>query len=148
MCLMPFPVIDCVETGRNILRLRKQRGLTVKQVQQYFGFEEPRAIYKWQSGQCLPSVDNLYALSVLFQVNMEEILVGSKMPQAEPVAVYFHASLGGSVHCSWRRSHRKNRAITLPVMPSTRKKSAAPVPFSLPSRAVKAKPLAMKGSNT
>lgn len=145
---MPFPVIDCEKTGKNILRLRKLRGLTVKQVQQYFGFEEPRAIYKWQSGQCLPSVDNLYALSVLFQVNMEEILVGSKMPQAEPAAVYFHASLGGSVHCSWRRSHRKNRAITLPAMPSTRKKSAAPVPFSLPSRAVKAKPLAMKGSNT
>ena len=57
-----FPVIDLVATGDNIRRLRLERGLTVRDLQSYFGFEEPRAIYKWQSGQTLPSVDNLYAL--------------------------------------------------------------------------------------
>ena len=70
-----FPVIDLAATGDNIRRLRIERGLTVKDVQSYFGFEEPRAIYKWQSGQALPSVDNLYALGSLLDVPMDQILV-------------------------------------------------------------------------
>lgn len=45
-----FPVIDLVATGNNIRRLRVERGLSVKDLQRYFGFEEPRAVYKWQKG--------------------------------------------------------------------------------------------------
>lgn len=76
----PFPVIDPDATGANILRLRKQRGLSVREMQRFFGFEEPQAIYKWQSGKSLPSVDNLFALSVLLGVPIEGILV-SKPPK-------------------------------------------------------------------
>lgn len=70
-----FPVIDLVATGANIRRLREERGLTVRDLQNYFGFEEPQAIYKWQAGKSLPTVDNLYALSVCLEVPMEDILV-------------------------------------------------------------------------
>ena len=70
-----FPVIDPVATGANILRLRKAKGLSVRDVQNWFGFEEPQAIYKWQKGQSLPSVDNLFALGALLEVSIEEILV-------------------------------------------------------------------------
>ena len=70
-----FPVIDPVATGENILRLRMRRGLSVRDLQNWFGFEEPQAIYKWQKGKSLPSVDNLYALGALLDVSMEEILV-------------------------------------------------------------------------
>ena len=73
MCL--YPSIDLKATGRNIARLRKERGLSVKQLQAYFGFEDPQAIYRWQWGKNLPSVDNLYALSSLFEVPMIEILL-------------------------------------------------------------------------
>ena len=66
-----FPVIDPVATGANIVRLRKERGLTVRDLQSYFGFEEPQAIYKWQRGQSLPTVDNLYALGALLDVTMD-----------------------------------------------------------------------------
>ena len=72
-----FPAIDPEATGRNITRLRKLRGLSVKNIQGYFGFSEPRAVYKWLSGQSLPSVDNLYALSVLLQTPMDRIIVGN-----------------------------------------------------------------------
>ena len=72
---VPFPVIDPVATGENILRLRRERGLTVRDLQAYFSFEEPQAIYKWQRGKSLPSVDNLYALGALLKVPIEEILV-------------------------------------------------------------------------
>lgn len=41
-----FPVIDAVATGRNIARLRQERGLSVRDVQEYFSFETPQAIYK------------------------------------------------------------------------------------------------------
>ena len=73
--LRSFPVIDPVATGQNILRLRRERGLSVRDLQAWFGFEEPRAIYKWQSGRSLPSLDNLYALSALLGVPMEAILI-------------------------------------------------------------------------
>ena len=74
----PFPTIDPIATGENIVRLRKERGLSVRDLQTFFGFEEPQAIYKWQRGQSLPSVDNLYALSTLLDVSMDEILVQMK----------------------------------------------------------------------
>ena len=57
-----FPIIDLAATGSNIRQLRIERGLSVRDLQSYFGFEEPQAIYKWQRGESLPTVDNLYAL--------------------------------------------------------------------------------------
>ena len=70
-----FPVIDLQRTGRSIEARRKEAGLSVRQLQDYFGFEYPQAIYKWQHGECLPTVDNLLALSRLLRVSMEDLLV-------------------------------------------------------------------------
>ena len=75
MGITSYPVIDLAATGENIIRLRKAKGYTVAELQEFFGFEAPQAIYKWQQGKTLPSTDNLYALSYLFEVPMEEILV-------------------------------------------------------------------------
>lgn len=73
-----FPLIDPAATGENIRRLRLERGLSVRDLQSFFGFEEPRAIYKWQSGESVPSVDNLYALSAVLNVPMDKIIVPKK----------------------------------------------------------------------
>ena len=70
-----FPVIDLVKTGSCIEEQRRKAGLTVREVQAHFGFEYPQAIYKWQHGECLPSVDNLLALARLLKVHMEDLLV-------------------------------------------------------------------------
>ena len=75
--MVNLPVIDMVRTGQNIARLRKQAGLSVRDLQDVFGFATPQAIYKWQRGQSLPAVDNLYALSALLDVPMNDILVSS-----------------------------------------------------------------------
>ena len=75
MKCVEFPVIDPIATGKNILSLRKEKGLTVRDLQEFFGFEEPQAIYRWQYGKTLPSVDNLYALSSILEVPIERILV-------------------------------------------------------------------------
>ena len=78
MSIKYYPVIDMVATGRRISDLRKARGLSVSDLQGYFGFEAPQAIYKWQKGQSLPSTDNLYALAYLFEVTIEEILIPNR----------------------------------------------------------------------
>ena len=83
MSVIQFPVIDLQRTGANIVRLRQARGLSVRDLQQYFGFEEPVAIYKWQKGQSLPTVDNLFALSTLLGVPMNEILVESNIQKVD-----------------------------------------------------------------
>ena len=71
----PFPVIDMVETGKNIRRLREERGMTVRDLQAYFGFEEPQAIYKWQHGTAMPAIDNLIVLAAVLHVSIDEIVI-------------------------------------------------------------------------
>lgn len=83
MKLKPFLTIDLSATGRNIKRLRQAKGLSVKELQDYFGFEDPQAIYKWQQGRSLPRADHLFALSVLLEVTMEQILVPAERKMSE-----------------------------------------------------------------
>lgn len=70
-----WPVIDMAATGQNIVRLRKKAGLTVKDLQNIFGFSTPQAIYKWQRGTAMPTVDNLVVLAAVFGVTLNDILV-------------------------------------------------------------------------
>ena len=70
-----WPVIDMTATGRNIVRLRKSAGMTVKDLQDIFGFSTPQAIYKWQRGTAIPTVDNLVVLAAVFGVTIDEIVV-------------------------------------------------------------------------
>lgn len=70
-----IPVIDMTATGINIERLRKSAGLTVKDVQDIFGFSTPQAIYKWQRGTAIPTVDNLVALAAIFGVTLDDLIV-------------------------------------------------------------------------
>lgn len=75
IAMTAFPSIDLARTGKRIETVRKSRGLSVRDIQEYFGFEYPQAVYKWQHGECLPSVDNLFALARLLRVNMDDLLV-------------------------------------------------------------------------
>ena len=70
-----IPVIDVTATGINIARLRAAAGLTVKDLQDIFGFNTPQAIYKWQRGTALPTVDNLVGLAAVFGVRLDDIII-------------------------------------------------------------------------
>ena len=35
----------------------------------------PQSVYRWGRGKAMPSVDNLYMISKIFGVSMEELLV-------------------------------------------------------------------------
>lgn len=73
--MFQMPIIDMVGTGQNIERLRKQQGLSVKDLQDIFAFSTPNAIYKWQKGLTMPTLDNLIVLAAVFQVTVDDILV-------------------------------------------------------------------------
>lgn len=70
-----IPVIDMAATGMNITRLRINAGLTVRDLQAVFGFSTPQAIYKWQRGDAMPTLDNMVVLAAVFGVPMDDILV-------------------------------------------------------------------------
>lgn len=70
-----LPTIDMVATGNNISRLREQAGMSVRDLQSIFGFATPQAIYKWQNGISMPTIDNLIVLSVVLNVKVEDIVV-------------------------------------------------------------------------
>lgn len=73
--MFTMPTINMVATGRNIMRLRELVGLSVKDLAQIFGFATPQAIYKWQHGTAMPTLDNLVVLAAVFGVAMDDIVV-------------------------------------------------------------------------
>ena len=77
------PVIDPAATGRNIERLRRAAGRSVRELQLAMGFASPRAIYKWQQGQALPTLDNMVVLARLLGRRMEEIIVTASPERKE-----------------------------------------------------------------
>jgi predicted transcriptional regulator len=70
-----YPVIDTKATGSNIKRLREHAGVSVKEMQTLFNFESPQAVYKWQWGKSLPTVDEFVVLARMFDTPIEKIIV-------------------------------------------------------------------------
>lgn len=84
-----FPTIDKVKTGKQIRSLMNSLGLKVTDVQKYMGFATPQAVYHWLNGRSLPSIDNVYALSELFKVPMDQIICGNREYQPEQGSMYY-----------------------------------------------------------
>lgn len=73
-----FPIIDKQRTGERIRMLMKQQNITVKQIQEYLNLSCVQGIYHWLDGTSMPTVDNLYALSELFEVPLDYIVCGNR----------------------------------------------------------------------
>ena len=58
-----------------LVKLRKLKKITQDEFACAVGVSR-QAVYKWEWGKSLPAVDNLYALSRLFGVSIDKILVG------------------------------------------------------------------------
>ena len=84
--MFTIPVINMVKTGQNIQILRKRAGLSVRDLQDVFGFATPQAIYKWQKGLALPTIDNLVVLAALLDVTIDEIIVTDVQEQMQASA--------------------------------------------------------------
>ena len=78
-CIL-IPLINKRETGINLRRIMDAKGITVKDVQQYLELGSVQSIYHWLNGNSLPTIDNLYALSELFQMPVDEMICGNRTP--------------------------------------------------------------------
>ena len=74
-----IPVIDKKKTGIHLRRIMDGRGLSVKDVQQYLGLGSVQSVYHWLNGLSMPTIDNLYALSELFQIPVDNMLCGNRL---------------------------------------------------------------------
>ena len=72
---MNFPMINTTATGENINRMRIDAGMTVRDMQNVFGFTTPQAIYKWIHGTAMPTIDNMVILAAMFGVTVDAIIV-------------------------------------------------------------------------
>lgn len=70
-----IPIINMQATGENIKRLRKAQGISVRELQDVFGFTNPQAIYKWQNGMSIPTLDNLVILASVLGTTIDDIIV-------------------------------------------------------------------------
>lgn len=69
--------INMKATGKNIVYLMNEAGITVRMLQRFFDFENPNDIYiyKWRHGESLPTVDNLVALAFILHVRIDDIII-------------------------------------------------------------------------
>ena len=70
--------VDAIRTGKTIKCYMKQNGFTPADIQRYLSLSCVQTIYRWLRGKAVPSVDNLYALSTLFGVSLDDIIQGNR----------------------------------------------------------------------
>ena len=73
-----FPVINLKETGINLRRIMDKRGISAKDIQEYLNLASVQSVYHWCNGINMPTIDNLYALSQLFQLPIDAIVRGNR----------------------------------------------------------------------
>lgn len=78
---MIYPILNLKETGKRIKELCMKNRLSVGDVTRYLGDISEQSVYKWQRGETLPTIDNLYALSKLFHTTVDDILRGDREGQ-------------------------------------------------------------------
>lgn len=63
-------VINRIETGKRIRRLRVENGYQVTDIQRIIGLASPQSVYKWERGDNLPSID-----AWIFDIPVEDLFV-------------------------------------------------------------------------
>lgn len=82
---MQYPNIDIKQTGILLETMIRSSGYSVKYIQEYLHLSCPQPIYRWFKGKILPSLDHMYALSVLLGIHMDELIA----PQKSDILVRF-----------------------------------------------------------
>ena len=83
-----FPTINLRETGINLRRIMDKSGITPKDIKEFLNLGSIQTVYNWFNGLNMPTVDNLYALSQLLRVPIDEIICGNrKAIVPEPIVI-------------------------------------------------------------
>jgi len=82
-----FSSLDIILTGQRIRSVIFAKGYRVTEIQEILHLACPQSVYRWLCGRALPTVDNLYMLSKVFDMHMEDLLVekntGNKAEKSE-----------------------------------------------------------------
>ena len=70
-----LPSIDAEATARRIDSRRLENNLTVRDLQNVFGFSSPQAVYGWIRGKSVPSIDNLVVLASVLNTTIDDLII-------------------------------------------------------------------------
>ena len=73
-----YPTINVAATGIRIDCLRRANGISVAAMRDFLGLSTTNAIYKWLRGETLPTLDNVVALSSLFKISIDDLIISDK----------------------------------------------------------------------
>ncbi len=68
-------MIDINKTGEWLRYLCKRKNITVAEIQEKLQIASNQAVYAWFNGKTLPSLNNLYALSNLMGITVNDMVV-------------------------------------------------------------------------
>ena len=69
------PEIDVKATGLNICSRLEAHEILKSELRLYLGYTSAEAIYRWPEGKNLPALQNLYAISQILGVSINDLLV-------------------------------------------------------------------------
>ena len=78
---MCTPMISVEKSCEKLRSLCVSKGYTPQMIKEELQLESVQTIYKWFSGQNIPSIDNLVALSRLLEVSLDELIVTDDLAQ-------------------------------------------------------------------
>ncbi len=67
--------LDFKATGNRIKQVMDEKGITVKDIAHSMNISD-QAVYRWIYGDTIPTVKNLFTLSQLLGVEVDDLLVG------------------------------------------------------------------------
>ena len=101
-----FPTINLRETGVNLHRIMDKRGITPNDVKEFLNLGTVQIVYNWCNGLNMPTIDNLYALSQLLQVSIDEIICGNRNAIIPELIVIIENPRGRRLYTYYRKLNR------------------------------------------
>ncbi len=77
--------MDKERTGQLITELRKEKGLTQKQLAEALNVTD-KAVSKWERGLSFPDISMLEPISEVLGISIMEILAGERKDESEPIS--------------------------------------------------------------
>ncbi len=78
--------MDKEKTGQLITELRKEKGMTQKQLAEALNVTD-KAVSKWERGLSFPDISMLEPLSELLDISIMELLAGERQDEDEPMSL-------------------------------------------------------------
>lgn len=79
--------IDLEKTGHKIMELLQKSNISVKTLANTLGVSN-QSVYKWINGKSLPTLENMYQISKILNVPIDEILIASDYMQYVTPEIY------------------------------------------------------------